>query len=317
MWAKHQHKGFTIVELLIVIVVIAILAAITIVAYNGIQSRAKGSVASAALNQANKKILIAMNDGTLSGYPANQTAFNSLGLDTSNVSYQYFLLNGGTGYCITATVGSTMYKIMNDTQSSPGGCTLTNIVLNPSIEANVTNWPANWATGGAGTIAKMNDGGVSGSSYVRGTWSTAPTAGEGGLFYNHPNTGQITEGTTYTASVSVRTSKTQRMRASIYWINSSGSAISSISGTQTVLSPNTWTRLSVTSVAPAGTVRYFIVPFSTAGTGYSQWAVGDVVDCDAAMFTEGSVLYSYADGNSTDWTWTGAVNASSSTGPPQ
>ena len=36
---RHQ-KGFTIVELLIVIVVIAILAAITIVAYNGIQQRA-------------------------------------------------------------------------------------------------------------------------------------------------------------------------------------------------------------------------------------------------------------------------------------
>lgn len=37
----RQQKGFTIVELLIVIVVIAILAAITIVAYNGIQQRAR------------------------------------------------------------------------------------------------------------------------------------------------------------------------------------------------------------------------------------------------------------------------------------
>lgn len=38
-----QQAGFTIVELLIVIVVIGILAAITIVAYNGIQGRARDS----------------------------------------------------------------------------------------------------------------------------------------------------------------------------------------------------------------------------------------------------------------------------------
>lgn len=46
----QRQKGFTIVELLIVIVVIAILAAITIVSYNGIQSRARDAQTIAAVN---------------------------------------------------------------------------------------------------------------------------------------------------------------------------------------------------------------------------------------------------------------------------
>lgn len=48
-WASRYHSdstGFTIVELLVVIVVIAILAAITIVSYNGVQNRAKDALLS-------------------------------------------------------------------------------------------------------------------------------------------------------------------------------------------------------------------------------------------------------------------------------
>lgn len=51
-----KQTGFTIVELLIVIVVIAILAAITIVAYNGIQQRARDAVMRSDLTNAGKAI---------------------------------------------------------------------------------------------------------------------------------------------------------------------------------------------------------------------------------------------------------------------
>jgi prepilin-type N-terminal cleavage/methylation domain-containing protein len=55
----RQHSGFTIVELLIVIVVIAILAAITIVAFNGVQERARVTKANSELATLQKAVMVA------------------------------------------------------------------------------------------------------------------------------------------------------------------------------------------------------------------------------------------------------------------
>lgn len=66
---NKKQKGFTIVELLIVIVVIGILAAISIVAYNGVQERARVQRANSDLSAIAKAIYTARinTDKTLMG----------------------------------------------------------------------------------------------------------------------------------------------------------------------------------------------------------------------------------------------------------
>lgn len=66
------QKGFTIVELLIVIVVIAILAAITIVSYNGITARANTTSAQSAASTIIKKVEAFYADGATTGYPTGR-----------------------------------------------------------------------------------------------------------------------------------------------------------------------------------------------------------------------------------------------------
>lgn len=64
---QSNARGFTIVELLIVIVVIAILATLTIVAYNGIQQRATAASLTSDLDNASKLLKLYQVDN--SGYP--------------------------------------------------------------------------------------------------------------------------------------------------------------------------------------------------------------------------------------------------------
>jgi prepilin-type N-terminal cleavage/methylation domain-containing protein len=87
----QQEKGFTIVELLIVVVVIAILAAITIVSYNGITNRANASAAQSTAASLQKKAELYAADGPTGLYPA---AIGDLTTGTGISSKTYYIAPG-------------------------------------------------------------------------------------------------------------------------------------------------------------------------------------------------------------------------------
>lgn len=93
----NKINGFTIVELLIVIVVIAILAAISIVAYNGIQVRANNSSAATTAENVAKKVE-AFNSVT-GAYPTN----NATSSITTQLSGQTESTLTGTNITLSAT----------------------------------------------------------------------------------------------------------------------------------------------------------------------------------------------------------------------
>lgn len=80
LMSTRNQSGFTIVELLIVIVVIGILAAITIVAYNGVQGKANDVAVKSDLTNNARKITM---------YEADNVAYPNLNQLTGDYQLQY------------------------------------------------------------------------------------------------------------------------------------------------------------------------------------------------------------------------------------
>ena len=110
------RRGFTIVELLIVIVIIAILAALTYVGYTAISNRAIDSTLKSDLTQAAKKLNYDKVDNN-DAYP-NPTLPPNIKASDGN-AFEY--TSDGTSYClsITSTKSSSLsYHISSVTNST-------------------------------------------------------------------------------------------------------------------------------------------------------------------------------------------------------
>jgi prepilin-type N-terminal cleavage/methylation domain-containing protein len=139
---RAKQKGFTIVELLIVVVIIGILAAITLVAYNGAQTRASIAAVKSDLNQAGKLV---ENYQTLNGqYPTELSLVNGgNGFAASRGNSIEYTATGASAYCMTVSRGTITYRQASGSfDSQPGACPGHGPALPAQIaEYNVANYP--------------------------------------------------------------------------------------------------------------------------------------------------------------------------------
>lgn len=124
---QSRQAAFTIVELLIVIVVIGILAAITIVAFNGIQNRALNTSVESDLKNAAKRLELYKVDAATNAYPANSTDLTGIGIKFNQASYKtgvnniyYCATSDQSRYVIAVLVKNDVKYFLIDGQISVG-----------------------------------------------------------------------------------------------------------------------------------------------------------------------------------------------------
>ena len=163
-----KQNGFTIVELLIVVVVIAILAAITIVSFNGIQERAIRSSIQSTLASAAKKAESLKALSSAEDYPTDITL---LGITSNgNTTYNYNAANTayGKSFCIVGTHNDMIYSISNTSTLNKGRCSDNGLqtYMNAADISGVVN---------GGAVAAWNDLSGKGNAFTQPDSTKRPT----------------------------------------------------------------------------------------------------------------------------------------------
>jgi prepilin-type N-terminal cleavage/methylation domain-containing protein len=323
---RQADHGFTIVELLIVVVVIAILAAITIVAYNGITQRANDAAVQSGAEQAGKKVsTYAITNNDL--YPSDLA---TVGITNSGTTTYQYSVNNSTnpaGYCVTVSSGNNSYYVGSNyayTGSSSGtinqfnpasgacpghsssGIAITNYSEDPSDEV-----ATNYGGAGSSTLARDTSTAHSGVASVRVTMPLNGSTGVVGIqFFNYPSlTTILAANTTYTTSAWVWVpSGTVDIRLSVQGGGLSGTPTNP---PQRITSAkDQWSRIQNTfTTGTSGSISMYAVNNTATLSAGTQFWLDDI------MVTQGTTLYNYADGNTAGWVWNGTAGVSTSTGP--
>nr|WP_177170006.1 hypothetical protein [Propionibacterium cyclohexanicum] len=244
------------------IVVIAILAAISIVAYNGIQDRARQTAATSAARQLSDKaeIYFVENDS----YPANLSA---IGIeDSASTSYQYrFSSSSPDIYCATATSGNKSAWVSN-AQKTPqdGACAgHANGGVQPEIVTNLVRNPKGLSGAvGNGFFTVTNAGNALTLNVPfgeRDNWTRVRIAGATGLYRMSVQPSDLEGGESYTASVLVANPGTTTLNVFMDFCDTPGIS--------TTLAAGEIKRISTTGARANYDSTYSFMDISTTNAG--------------------------------------------------
>ena len=178
---KRTASAFTIVELLVVIVIIGILAAITIISYTGISSRATISSMQSDLTNASTTLkLDYVSNGT---FPTTLAlANNGKGITQSqsldNITYIPDNTSNPNNFCLQYRKGNNNYAVDNTSAVSSGAC-LQNLVTNGDFSNGSSGWVASNVT----IVSTLNNEAVTLASAQHGRLYSPVTITNGHKYY--------------------------------------------------------------------------------------------------------------------------------------
>lgn len=293
MSGANSQKGFTIVELLIVVVVIAILAAITIVSYNGISNRAKTSALTSDVANAIRQVEVSKAQGGVDTYPDPQTTT----LKSSTGVTMTYLLPTAQTYCVSATKDGMSYGAATGAKPAEGSCVV-NIVKNPKGTGVAGNYNSSgWFTALGTTTDTPSVSWNGRSDWHRFVW----TGSGNGIRRLYVDQSDLQNTQYYTASVLVANPGTATASFSMDFSDMNTTVFSFAAGESR--------RVSVGGARATYDATFRFIDVDAGPVNANGLLFTD------AMLSRTDAMVGFGDGDAAGWAWTGTAGASKSTGP--